>query len=190
MQKPKLKARHTPCWGNGMSEASFSNNKLHDLILNIRNQRVMIDSDLAKIYGVTTKRLNEQVKRNKNRFPADFMFQLTIGEKNEVVANCDHLKNSKFSNTLPYVFTEHGALMLASVLSSPTAVAASIEVVRAFVRAREWLNLNTDLASKFGQIEQKFIEHDQKLKVIFDAVRQIMNPSQLPKRPIGIKTKG
>ena len=91
-------------------------------ILLIRGEKVMLDADLAALYGVTTKRLNEQVKRNRERFPNDFMFQLTEEEKAEVVANCDHLKRLKFSPTLPYAFTEHGAIMLASVLNSPLAV--------------------------------------------------------------------
>ncbi len=97
-------------------------------ILLVRNKRVMIDRDLAELYGVTTKRLNEQVKRNANRFPADFMFELTAKEKEEVVANCDHLNNLKYSSTLPHVFTEHGAVMLASVLNSDTAVAVNVRI--------------------------------------------------------------
>ncbi len=102
-------------------------------ILLIRGEKVMLDADLAALYGVTTKRLNEQVKRNRERFPNDFMFQLTEEEKAEVVANCDHLKRPKFSHALPYAFTEYGAIMLASVLNSPIAVQTSVLVVRAFV---------------------------------------------------------
>jgi hypothetical protein len=97
-------------------------------ILVIRGEKVMLDADLAVLYGVTTKRLNEQVKRNRDRFPKDFIFQLTKREKREVVANCDHLKRLKFSPGLPYAFTEHGAIMLATVLNSPIAVKASIQV--------------------------------------------------------------
>lgn len=102
-------------------------------ILLIRCQKVMIDSDLAKLYGVSTKALNQAVKRNRERFPGDFMFELTKEEKEEVVTNCDHLKQLKFSYTLPKVFTEHGAIMLASVLNSQRAVDASIYVVRVSV---------------------------------------------------------
>lgn len=108
-------------------------------ILFVRGRRVMLDADLAQLYGVATKRLNEQVKRNWARFPEDFMFQLTANEKTEVVAICDHLKSLKFSSTLPYAFTEHGAIMLASVLNSPIAIDASVHVVRAFIRLREIL---------------------------------------------------
>src|SRR4030067_3402960 len=99
----------------------------------IRGHKIMLDADLAVLYGVTTKRLNEQVKRNRDRLPEDFMFQLTEKEKADVVANCDHLKRLKFSPNLPYAFTEHGAIMLATVLNSPIAVHASIQVVRVFV---------------------------------------------------------
>ncbi|MFH1298133.1 MAG: ORF6N domain-containing protein [Bacteroidota bacterium] len=99
-------------------------------ILIVRGVKVMIDSDLAELYGVTTKRLNEQVKRNAKRFPADFMFQLTEQEKQQVVANCDHLERLKFSPNLPHVFTEHGAVMLASVLHSGRAILVNIQFVR------------------------------------------------------------
>jgi len=122
-------------------------------ILVIRGQKVMIDSDLAEIYSVTTKRFNEQVRRNINRFPADFMFQLTVEEKAEVVANCDHLANLKYSPHLPYVFTEHGAIMAASVLNSPKAVDMSVFVVRAFVRMREILSTHKQLAEKLQELE-------------------------------------
>src|ERR1700761_7166479 len=103
-------------------------------ILIIRNKKVMIDRDLAELYGVSTKRLNEQVKRNMKRFPSDFMFQLTNEEKMEVVAKCDHLKSLKYSPQTPYVFTEHGAVMLASVLNSERAILVNIQVVRVFTK--------------------------------------------------------
>jgi hypothetical protein len=108
-------------------------------ILLLRGETVILDSDLATLYGVATKRLNEQVKRNAGRFPSDFMFQLTRDERDEVVANCDHLGKLKYSPTLPYAFTEHGAIMVASVLNSEQAVQASIFVVRAFVKLRQML---------------------------------------------------
>ena len=103
-------------------------------ILHIRGLRVMIDADLAELYGVTTRRLNEQVKRNIKRFPPDFVFRLSSDEKAEVVAICDHLAGLKFSKTLPYAFTEHGAIMAANVLNSARAVEMSVFVVRAFVK--------------------------------------------------------
>ena len=113
--------------------------RIERAILLIRGEKVMLDIDLAAIYDVTTKRLNEQVKRNLNRFPPDFMFQLTAAEKAEVVANCDHLIRLRFSSYLPYAFTEHGALMLANVLNSERAAQTSVMVVRAFVRLRQIL---------------------------------------------------
>ena len=113
--------------------------RMEQTILLIRGHRVMLDADLAHLYGVTTKRLNEQVKRNRNRLPTDFMFQLTSKEKAEVVANCDHLTKLKFSPAKPLAFTEHGAVMVASVLNSKRAIEVSIYVVRAFVKVREVL---------------------------------------------------
>ncbi len=146
---------------------------------------VMIDADLARLFGVTTKRLNEQVKRNQARFPREFMFQLTELEKDELVANCDQFKNLKHSYNLPYAFTEHGALMLANVLSSPTAIDTSIAVVKAFVNLRALLSTNEEFKVKFEQIERKFADHDQRLKNVFDAIRQIMTPQKNPhKKPI------
>jgi hypothetical protein len=142
----------------------------------------MVDADLAELYGVSTKRLNEQVKRNRNRFPADFMFQLDADEKAEVVANCDHLTRLKFSSTLPRVFTEHGALMLASVLNSEVAVTVSVEVVRAFVRMREIVATHRDLARKLDALERKY---DSQFRVVFDAIRQLMAVDAKPRRRIG-----
>jgi hypothetical protein len=100
--------------------------RIEHAILLIRGQRVMLDADLARLYGVSTKRLNEQVKRNRDRLPEDFMFQLTPDEKAEVVANCDHLQRLKFSPALPYAFTEHGAIMVASVLNTSRAIEVSV----------------------------------------------------------------
>ena len=102
--------------------------KIENRILLIRGEKVIIDADLAEFYGVPTKRLNEQVKRNAGRFPDDFMFQLEKDEKAEVVANCDHLENLKYSKSLPYAFTEHGAIMAASVLNSPRAIEISAKL--------------------------------------------------------------
>ena len=148
----------------------------------------MLDADLAVLYGVTTKRLNEQVKRNRDRFPEDFMFQLTKNESAEVVANCDHLKILKFSPHLPYAFTEHGAIMLATVLNSPVAVHASIQVVRAFVRLRQLLTSNVELARKLDALEKKY---DTQFKVVFDAIRQLMTSPERNKRKIGfLREKG
>ena len=152
-------------------------------ILLIRGQKVMLDADLAYLYGVETKRLNEQVRRNKERFPEDFMFQLSAQEKMEVVANCDHLSKLKFSPNLPYAFTEHGAIMAASVLNTPLAVEVSVQVVRAFVKLREMILSHKDLAKKLEDLEKKY---DSQFKLVFDAIRQLMAPPEpRKKRPIG-----
>lgn len=159
--------------------------RIEEAIFLIRGQKVMLDADLGRLYGVTTKRLNEQVKRNRDRFPEDFMFQLTAEEKAEVVANCDHLHRLKFSPSLPFAFTEHGAVMLASVLNSPLAVQASIQVVRAFIRLRGILATHKELARKLEELEKKY---DKQFKVVFNAIRQLMTPPE-PKhqRRIGFR---
>ncbi|MFI5236658.1 MAG: ORF6N domain-containing protein [Ignavibacteriales bacterium] len=154
-------------------------------ILLIRNHRVLIDADLAELYGVTTKRLNEQVKRNKARFPKDFMFKLTKSEKQEVVANCDHLSRLKFSPVLPSAFTEHGAVMLAAVLNSPKAIEMSLFVVRAFVRLREILSTHKELAQKLKELELKMDTHDQQIQAIFDVINQLISPPEQQKRKMG-----
>lgn len=157
-------------------------------ILSIRGKRVMLDADLATIYGVKTKRLNEQVRRNRDRFPGDFMFQLTDEEKNEVVAICDHLVHIKFSKTTPYAFTEHGAIMLASVLNTPVAIQASILVVRAFVKLREVLASNQELNRKIRELEEKV---DQRFAVVFQIFDELMKPPHPGDRTrIGFKVKG
>ena len=156
--------------------------RIESSILLLRGQKVMLDSDLAELYAVQTKALNQAVKRNKERFPDDFMFQLTPDEKTRVVTNCDRLKRLKFSSTLPYVFTEHGAVMLASVLSSPVAVDVSIQIVKPFIRLRELLASNKELAKKIEELEKKY---DVQFKIVFDAIRQLMPPPEPKKKKIG-----
>jgi hypothetical protein len=156
-------------------------------ILTIRGQRVILDADLASLYGVTTKRLNQQVRRNSDRFPEDFLFQLTAEEKAEVVANCDHLLNLKFSPALPLAFTEHGAIMAASVLNTQQAIETSIFVVRAFIKLREILATHKQLARKLAELEERFGEHDEQIKVIFEAIHQLMTPPDTPPKKIGFE---
>ena len=142
----------------------------------------MVDADLAALYGVPTKRLNEQVKRNAGRF----VFQLSRDERDEVVANCDHLRRLKFSPTLPFAFTEHGALMAASVLNTPRAVEVSLYVVRAFVELREALATHKELAKRLDELEsrleRKLATHDQAIAGILEAIRQLMTPPEPPKK--------
>ena len=157
-------------------------------ILLIRGQKVMIDADLAELYGAETKRLNEQVKRNRERFPEDFMFQLAPAEKDEVVANCDHLAKLKFSKALPYAFTEHGAIQAANVLNSARAVEMGVYVVRAFVKLRELLASNKELAAKLNALEHKLESHNQAITGLITTIRELMKTPETKKRPIGFVT--
>ena len=154
-------------------------------ILVIRGEKVMIDADLAELYGVATKALNQAVKRNSERFPDEFMFQLSQTEKDEVVTNCDHLAKLRFSKTLPYAFTEHGALMVATVLNTRRAVEISLYVVRAFVKLREMLASNKELAAKLNELEHKLESHDQAIAGLINAIRELMKPPETKQRPIG-----
>ena len=159
-------------------QVSIPDELIMNKILIFRKVKVMIDSDLAELYGVTTKRLNEQVKRNSKRFPVDFMFQLTEQEKQEVVANCDHLKRLKFSPNLPYVFTEHGAVMLASVLNSDRAIVVNIQIVRVFTKMRQLLETHTEILRKLDQLQKKDIEQDRQILLIFEYIKQLEKARQ------------
>ncbi len=162
--------------------------RLDRAILVIRNQNVILDADLAVLYGVSTKALNQAVKRNRERFPDDFMFRLTETEKQEVVTIRDHLRRLKFSPTQPYAFTEHGALMVASVLNSPVAVRVSIQIVRVFIRLREAVASHKDLRRRLDAMEKKYDAHDNQIKEIFAAIRALMEPpSGVAKRRIGFR---
>ena len=160
---------------------------IQTLILTLRGQRVMLDSDLARIYGVELKRLNEQVKRNEARFPCDFAFQLDRQEfailKSQNATSSFHGGKRK----LPWAFTEHGAIMLASVLNSPVAVDASVRVVRAFVFLREQLLVNRELARKFADLEKHLKGHDESITTLFAAIRRLLAPpaAEESKRQIG-----
>lgn len=156
--------------------------KIEQRILLVRGEKVIVDTDLAEFYSVPTKRLNEQVKRNKARFPYDFMFQLTAKEKAEVVANCDHLMKLKYSKSLPYAFTEHGSIMAASVLHSKRAVEVSVYIVRAFVKIRRMIAENKELSRKIVQIERHLAEHDEQIIELIKAIKQLLKPEPPPKK--------
>lgn len=160
---------------------------LDQCILNIRGQKVILDADLAAIYGVSTKRLNEQVKRNEDRFPLDFAFQLTLAEKVEVVANCDHLARLRFSHVLPRAFTEHGAIMAANVLNSSQAVRMSVYVVRAFVKLRAALGDSRELARKLADLETELKSrldlHEIAIVEVLQRVMKILDPPPPPPEP-------
>jgi hypothetical protein len=188
------------------------NRPLDSLILTIRGQKVILDADLAAIYGVPTKRLNEQVRRNIDRFPTDFMFQLSAEEslalRSQIVtldaeapdAEADDALRSQFATLktgrgqhrkyLPYAFTEHGALMAANVLNSPEAVKMSVYVVRAFIKQRELLMAQSDVLKKLAQMDVKLLEHDDDLRVIWQELQPLLNPPPVPHKPqIGFQAK-
>ena len=155
----------------------------------IRNEKVLIDSDLAELYGVETRTLKQAVKRNVERFPEDFMFKLTKAEWNQLITNCDNLGNRKFSPTTPIAFTEQGVAMLSSVLNSERAIKVNIAIMRAFVKMREYLQSNEKLAHKLEQLEKdtrhKFDEQQEQIAIIFEAIKQLMAEEEKPKRKIG-----
>ena len=156
----------------------------------MRGKKVMLDHDLASLYQVETKALNQAVKRNSRRFPPDFMFQLSPSEKKEVVTNCDHLKILKFSPSLPYAFTELGIAMLSGVLNSSRAIQANVQIMRTFIRLRELLATNELLRQKMEELERKYEKHDTQFKVIFEALREILEtPKPKPKKSIGFHVK-
>lgn len=159
----------------------------------------MLDSDLAKLYGVATKRLNEQVRRNAARFPADFMFQLTPPETQSLRSQIATSKMKSQSvmpkqgrggrRYSPYAFTEQGVAMLSSVLRSRRAIQVNIAIMRAFVRLRRMLATHVHLARKLAELERKLVNHDQKIRSVFDAIRQLMVPPAPPRRRIGFHPK-
>jgi ORF6N domain len=178
-----------------MAVAKAALGKVEDItraILVLRGRRVLLDAELAVLYGVTTRRLNEQVRRNRKRFPDDFLFELTTEE----FANL----KSRFATSSwggrrkrPLAFTEHGAIQAATILNSPRAVEMSVYVVRAFVKLREVLSTNRELARRFQQLElrldNKLTEHDEAIAAILSAIRELMRPRDPPRRGIGFTAK-
>lgn len=162
--------------------------RIEEHILVIRGQKVMLDSDLAGLYSVETRVLNQAVKRNLDRFPADFMFQLTAEETESLRSQFVTLKKGRGQHRkyLPYVFTEHGAVMLASVLNSSIAIEASIQVVRAFVRLRSILAAHKEFARRLEALEK---QTKQNFEVVFKLISQIIAEEEKPKRKIGFETK-
>jgi len=163
----------------------------HDIsraILVLRGQRVLLDAQLADLYGVTTKALNQAVKRNAERFPEEFMFRLTQAEtetlnRSQIVTGSQKHRDPRFP---PFAFTEHGAIMAATVLNSPRAVEMSVYVVRAFVQLRELLASNTALARKLNELEGKLKNHDEAITAILSAIRELMHPPAPKRRGIGL----
>ena len=151
----------------------------------IRGHRVILSIDLAELYGVEPKVLNQAVKRNIERFPADFMFQLTNQEFANLKSQIVTSSWGGLRRAMPYAFTEHGAIMVASVLNSPRAIEISVYVIRAFVRLREYLSSHKELAQKLTELEKKIETHDEAIQALIDAIRQLMAPPDKPRRRIG-----
>jgi hypothetical protein len=151
----------------------------------IRNIKVMIDRDLAELYGVETRALNQAVRRNVKRFPEDFMFELT---REEVLRISQIVTSSKIKYAkLVHAFTEQGVAMLSSVLKSERAIEVNIEIMRAFVRVREMLGAHRDLAARLKELESRIQDHDQQIQAIFEAIRQLMTPPEKPRKKIGFE---
>ena len=156
-------------------------------IITLRGKKVMIDSDLAKLYGVSTKRLNEQVKRNLKRFPEDFMFRISKEEKNQIILQFVHLNNLKFSSVLPMVFTEHGAVMLASIINSERAIETNIQIVRVFTNIRQMLFDNSELRYEIEKIKKKVDNHSKNIELVFQYLDELLEKKVKPRRLIGFK---
>ena len=162
--------------------------RVESRIVSIRGAKVIFDFDLAKVYGVTTSRLNEQVGRNLDRFPEDFMFQLSEAESDNLISQ-NAISRSGHGGTrkLPYVFTEHGAIMAANVLKSKRAAQMSVFVVRAFVRIREVVAAHRELSEKINELEERVDSHDANIQGIIEAIRQLMNPPVKRRKRIGFR---
>ena len=171
------------------SAVPISSEELEHVILLVRGQKVMLDRDLARLYDVETKALNRAVKRNLDRFPADFMFQLSEDEYDSLRFQFGTLKRGQHSKYLPFVFTQEGVAMLSGVLRSPRAVQVNVAIMRAFVRLRETLSLHKELAHKLADLDRKIENHDENIRSLFDAIRQLMTPPETPRREIGFHVK-
>jgi ORF6N domain-containing protein len=158
-------------------------------ILFLRGQKVILDSDLAALYGLETRALKQAVRRNRNRFPDDFLFELSPREVENVVSQFVIPNRRKFGGAVPMAFTEQGIAMLSSVLNSDRAVSVNIAIMRAFVKLRETLESNRELARKFSELEKRVGKHDDEIAAIIDAIRQLMTPPERPRREIGFHVR-
>jgi len=154
-----------------------------------RGQKVLLDSDLAALYGVTTGNLNKAVSRNRDRFPSDFMFQLSAEEAEDLIFQIGRSKGRGGRRHRPYAFTEQGIAMLSSVLNSDRAIRVNIAIMRAFVKLRQMLETNRELARKFSELERRVGKHDQEIAAILEAIRQLMTPPEKPRREIGFHVR-
>ncbi len=173
-----------------MSTALVSTEIIENKIFLIRGKKVMMDRDLAILYDIPTKRLKEQVNRNRKRFPDDFMFELTLEEAESSRSQFATLKKGQNVKYRPYAFTEQGVAMLSSVINSDRAIEVNIQIMRVFVNIKEFVLTHHDLAQKIDALERKFEEHDKKFVVVFEAIRRLMAPEpESPKRKIGFHAK-
>jgi hypothetical protein len=162
--------------------------RIENRIMLIRGQKIILDKELAELYGVSTKVFNQAVKRNLKRFPKRFMFQLNNDEKRELVTNCDRFSRLKHSSSLPYAFTEHGALMSANVLNSERAISVSILIVEAFVRMRELIINNAELAENISNLEKRLDTHDEIIVDIIIKLKSLLDPETNNKPKIGFNS--
>lgn len=172
-----------------MSKAIVPIRQIVQGILRLRGQKVMLDYDLARLYGIETRMLKQAVRRNRNRFPADFMSELSGKEIEGMVSQFVIPSRGQLGGSRPMAFTEQGVAMLSSVLRSERAVKVNIAIMRAFVKLRETLETNRELARKFDQLEQRVGKHDDEIAAIIDAIRQLMAPSEKPRRQIGFHVR-
>lgn len=156
----------------------------------IRRQKVMLDKDLAEMYGVEVKRLNEAVKRNAARFPEDFMFQLSKGEYDSLRSQIATLEKGRHSKYLTYVFTEQGVATLSSVLNSETAIQVNIQIIRLFTKMKQMILDNKDLLMKIEKIEQHLVKNDEEIKTVFDYLKKLLIQENKPRNPIGFRASG
>src|SRR4030095_1715296 len=170
----------------GKSMEVIADVQIESLIVTIRGHKVLLDRDLAALYEVETKALNRAIARHAERFPEDFVFRLTGAEKADLIASQPRFQPIKFASALPHAFTEHGAIMAASVLNSPRAVEVSVFVVRTFVKLRQLLTTHRELAHKVAELERRLGDHDEAIRGIVAAIKQLMEPPPAPpKRKIG-----
>jgi hypothetical protein len=173
------------------SSLTIPTERIEKAIFLIRGERIMLDADLAELYGVTTKALNQAVRRNRNRFPEDFLIELTRAEvedlnRSQIVTGSQKHRDPRFS---PYAFTEQGVAMLSSVLRSQRAVEVNIEIMRAFVRLRTLVAAHSELTAKLTELERRVTTHDGHIRAIFDAIRQLMTPPPVKVKQIGFRPK-
>ena len=173
------------------SDHTLSVENISSLIRLIRDQRIILDTDLARLYDIPTFRLNEAVKRNRGRFPDDFLFQLTPAERDALTSQTAMSKTGRGGRrTLPFAFTEHGALMAANILNSPRAVAMSVYVIRAFIKMRELVAANAAILKRLAEIDKTLLIHDVALREILHKLRPLLEPPPVPPKPeIGFHVK-